>query len=56
MPTAPRPDAIALKKASLGQHALGDHMASEKERLIDAKVSNGLPKPESPALQGAGRA
>src|SRR5689334_12719233 len=44
------------RKAGLDMDALGDQMAAEKQRLMGAYASNGVPKPEAPTLHGTGLA
>ena len=44
------------RKAGLDMDALGDQMAAEKERLMGAYASNGVPKPVAPTLHGTGLA
>ena len=40
------------RKAGLDMDALGEKMASEKERLIARYKSSGLPRPETPSFEG----
>jgi hemerythrin superfamily protein len=40
------------RKAGLDMDALGDRMASEKERLMATYKTSGVPKPEAPTLPG----
>jgi len=44
------------RSAGLDMDALGAQMAAEKDRLMAAYTSSGLPKPEAPTLHGTGLA
>ena len=44
------------RKAGLDMDALGAQMAAEKDRLMAAYTSSGLPKPEASTLHGTGLA